>query len=224
MRGSGFADTLLGSNNTGVEVFEGGPGDDLINGLGGFDRAVYEFILDDNVTSGIVVHLAAGTVAPIVSGDTSIGNDTLRSIESVRGTHFADTFDATGFTASSTNAGSAGVDSNGAAFNEFEGLGGNDTITGNGNTRISFINAADGVTVDLASPTPGVSGSPELLMGPHQMMSPVLVATQSWAASTASSVRFLRIRSLVATMARRALRFSMAGPAMILSMVAAASI
>ena len=43
----------------------------------------------------------------------------------------------------------------GAAFNEFEGLGGNDSITGNGNTRISYINAKDGVTVDLASPTAG---------------------------------------------------------------------
>ena len=28
-----------------------------------------------------------------------------------------------------------------AAFNEFEGFGGNDTITGNGNTRIAYINA-----------------------------------------------------------------------------------
>ena len=55
----------------------------------------------------------------------------------MRGTHFADTFFATGFTASSTNAGSAGANV-GAAFNEFEGLGGNDTITGNGNTRIAF--------------------------------------------------------------------------------------
>ena len=44
---------------------------------------------------------------------------------------------------SSTNAGSGGT------FNEFEGLGGNDTITGNGNTRIAFYNALDGVTVDL---------------------------------------------------------------------------
>ena len=100
-----------------------------LTAVGGFDRAAYEFRLDDNVTSGIIVNLAAGTMIPVVAGDASIGNDTLRSIESVPGTHFADTFDATGFTASSTNAGSAGVDSNGAALNEFEGLGGNDTIS-----------------------------------------------------------------------------------------------
>ena len=39
----------------------------------------------------------------------------------------------------------------GAAFNEFDGLGGDDLIIGNGNTRISFINATSGVTVDLAT-------------------------------------------------------------------------
>ena len=97
-------------------------------------------------TSGVIINLAAGTV----TGDSSIGTDTLRSIEATRGTNFADIFDATGFTASSTNAGSAGVDNTGAALNEFDGLGGDDTITGNGNTRISYINATSGVTVDLA--------------------------------------------------------------------------
>ena len=59
--------------------------------------------------------------------------------------------DATGLTASSTNAGSAGVNARGAAFNEFEGLGGDDTITGNGNTRISYLNALAGVTVTMTS-------------------------------------------------------------------------
>ena len=86
-----------------------------------------------------------------MTGDARIGTDTLRSVEAVRGTAFADTFDATGFTASSTNAGSAGVNASGAAFNEFEGLGGNDTITGNGNTRISYVNALAGVTVIMTS-------------------------------------------------------------------------
>jgi len=38
-------------------------------------------------------------------------------------------------------------------INEFEGVGGNDSITGNGNTRIAFYNASDGVTVDLAAGT-----------------------------------------------------------------------
>ena len=83
----------------------------------------------------------------VVTGDASVGTDTLRSIEFVRGSQFDDIYVATGFSGSSTNAGSNGT------FNEFEGMGGNDTITGNGNTRIAFYNATAGVTVDLAAGT-----------------------------------------------------------------------
>src|SRR5262249_13064396 len=35
-------------------------------------------------------------------------------------------------------------------FNEFEGMGGDDTIIGNGNTRVTYVNALAGVTVDLS--------------------------------------------------------------------------
>ena len=77
-----------------VEVFQGRGGNDFIDGGGGFDRALYWFRTDDNVTGGITVNLAAGTVI----GDASVGSDTLRSIEAVRGTNFADSYDATGFT------------------------------------------------------------------------------------------------------------------------------
>ena len=94
VRGSDFDDTLLGSNNVnGPEVFEGRGGNDNIDGRGGFDRVFYEFRLDDNVTGGVVVNLAAGTV----DGDASIGSDTLRSIEAVRGTNFVDIFTAAEF-------------------------------------------------------------------------------------------------------------------------------
>ena len=41
----------------------------------------------------------------------------------------------------------------GTTFNEFEGMGGDDTITGNGNTRITYVSATGGVTVDLAAGT-----------------------------------------------------------------------
>jgi VCBS repeat-containing protein len=141
--GSAHDDTLLGSNNPfgTVEVFAGFSGNDIINGRGGFDRADYN--QDPTTTSGITVHLAAG----IVNGDASVGTDTLISVEAVRGTNFADTYDATGFSGTSTNAGSLGT------FNEFTGGGGNDTIIGNGNTRISFTNATAGVTVDIAAGT-----------------------------------------------------------------------
>jgi Ca2+-binding RTX toxin-like protein len=147
LEGSNFNDLLFGSDNapSTTENFVGSVGNDTIDGRGGFDRAIYSN--DAAVAAGISVNLAAG----IVTGDARIGTDTLRSVEAVRGTAFADTFDATGFTASSTNAGSADVNEHGAAFNEFEGLGGNDTITGNGYTRISYLNALAGVTVTMTS-------------------------------------------------------------------------
>lgn len=91
-------------------------------------------------TGAISVDMASGTV----TGDASIGTDTLRSIEGVQGTIFNDTyvatnFGATGFLNTSTN----NVGNNGT-FNQFEGLAGNDSITGNGNTRIIYSSAAGG--------------------------------------------------------------------------------
>ena len=149
IRGSSFNDTLRGSNAAGLEQFNGGAGNDLINGRGGNDRAVYSNFVDDSVTAGVTINLAAGTV----TGDASVGTDTLQSIEFVRGTNFADVYDATGFSGTSVNAGSGGT------FNEIEGMGGNDTIIGNGNTRIAFYNATGAVTVDLAAGTATGDGS-----------------------------------------------------------------
>ena len=116
--GSGFDDTLSGSANAPgtVEVFEGRAGNDTINGRGGFDRA--DYALDAAAVGGINVQLAAGTV----TGDAAtVGTDTLRSIESVRGSNNADTFDATGFgngQPATLNIGSIGT------FNEFNRHGG----------------------------------------------------------------------------------------------------
>jgi large repetitive protein len=95
--GSAFNDVLRGSNNPSgtYEQFEGRAGNDLIDGGGGFDFATYNN--DPTTTSGIAVNLAAGTVTAIDPLDLSIGTDTLRSVESVRGTNFADTYNALGF-------------------------------------------------------------------------------------------------------------------------------
>ena len=115
----------------------------------------YAPTLNDNATSGITVNMAAGTV----TGDASIGTDTLRSIETVRGTNFADTFIATNFGATGfTNPAANNVGNNGT-FNEFEGMGGNDIITGNGNTRILYWNATAAVNVDIAAGTAVGDGS-----------------------------------------------------------------
>ena len=92
---------------------------------------------------GITVNMAAGTVI----GDASIGTDTLNSIESIRGTNFADVYVAANFNGASDDLPLA------TTFNEFEGMGGNDTITGNGDTRISYTSASAAVTVDMVAGT-----------------------------------------------------------------------
>ncbi len=84
------------------EQFDGRGGNDTIEGRGGYDFAAYNN--DPATQSGITVNLAAGTV----TGDASVGTDTLRGVEGVRGTQFADTYNAVGFNAGSANAGSLG--------------------------------------------------------------------------------------------------------------------
>jgi Ca2+-binding RTX toxin-like protein len=140
--GSMFNDTLTGSGSTGTETFTGLGGDDFIDGGNGFDISSYNNIY--LTTGAVTVNMAAGTA----TGDASIGNDTLRSIEGVQGTNFADTFDATGFGL----AGALNVGNNGT-FNQFEGVGGNDTIIGNGNTRVIYSSATGGVTINLQAGT-----------------------------------------------------------------------
>nr|WP_249810728.1 VCBS domain-containing protein [Bradyrhizobium sp. 17] len=151
--GSAFNDTLRGTNNGPgtYESYEGRAGNDLIDGRGGYDIAVYSN--DAATTAGITVHLAAGTVV----GDATIGTDTLVAVEAVRGTNFADVFDATGFGAGGANIGSLGN------FNDFQGAGGDDTIIGNGATRLNYTNAAGAVTADLQGTT--VSTNPLLVAG-----------------------------------------------------------
>ena len=140
--GLGGDDLLYGGG--GKDRITGGEGNDLIDGGAGFDRSIYS-----GANAAITVALAAGTVT---GGDS--GTDTLFGVELVRGTDHNDTFDATGFTAIGTLAApNAGGDQ--GTFNEFEGGGGDDTVTGNGNTRISFQNATGAVSVDLFAGTAG---------------------------------------------------------------------
>jgi Ca2+-binding RTX toxin-like protein len=133
--GTNFNDTLSGGAYDDFEVFRGGAGNDLIDGRSGLDRADYR-----NALEAISVSLASGTVA----GGGSSGTDTLLSVESIRATQFADNINANGFgTASAVNVGSLGL------FNSIEALGGDDTITGNGATQLSYEFAMLPVRVDL---------------------------------------------------------------------------
>ena len=136
VRGTLLNDTLVGGAYDDLETFRGKAGNDSIDGGSGYDRADYL-----GSTGGVSVNLAAGTA----TGDASIGSDTLRSIEMIRGTVFDDVYDARGFSGTSVNAGSE------AEYNAFEGRGGNDTIYGNGQTRISYGASGVAVEVNLAS-------------------------------------------------------------------------
>ena len=145
--GSNFDDELFGSNNAAntSEVFEGRAGNDTIDGRGGLDQVLYGS--DTLVNAGVAVTVNPDNVTMTVTGNAMVGTDTLISIELIRGTNFADTYNATGFVGASTDTGLP------ATFNEFEGLGGNDQITGNGQTRIIYSSATGGVFVDLVAGT-----------------------------------------------------------------------
>jgi Ca2+-binding RTX toxin-like protein len=158
LRGGAFNDTLVGggrvnsqgaasggsvSGDPSFERFRGQGGNDLIDGGTGLDRA--EYVASAGLTRGITVQLALG----IVSGDASLGTDTLCGVESVTSTALDDYYDATGFTLrnatrASANSGDvivlapAGTTLASTAFNEFRPVDGNDIVVGNGATRIAF--------------------------------------------------------------------------------------
>ena len=128
-------------NNGTFNEFEGMGGNDNITGNG--NTALVYF----NAAAGVTVDMAAGTA----TGDASVGNDTFIgvNIEGIQGTMLADTFDAVGY----GGLGALNVSTSNGNFNQFEGLGGNDVITGNGNTRLIYTNATAGVTADIAAGT-----------------------------------------------------------------------
>jgi len=167
--GSYYGDVLTGSNRTDgvLEFFEGRGGDDTIigdgaAGTGGFDIASYSNDPADDFGNGIVVDLAAG----VVTGGFYTGTDTLLRVEGVNGTEFDDTYDATGGDGPGGNPGFGELGAlnigDSGTFNTFDGGGGDDTVTGNGNTRVQYTNAAAGVTVTLGSGGGGTAFSTAL--------------------------------------------------------------
>ena len=122
--------TNAGSNGT-FNVFVGGGGNDAITGNG--NTQVQYF----NATSGVLITLGANGSGS-ASGDSSVGNDTFVSgVNNVLGSNFDDTYNASAFTSSS------------GSFNQFQGLDGNDTITGNGSTQLYYAGATAGISVTL---------------------------------------------------------------------------
>jgi Ca2+-binding RTX toxin-like protein len=144
VQGSSFDDMLIGGNaqNDFFESFEGGRGDDYIDGRSGYDSARYQ-----SAAGGINADLSTGIVQ-----DGDGGTDVLLSIEHLRGGAGNDTMK-----------GSAGNDA-------FEGMAGVDAIDGGaGFDRAEFGNSLNGVQVDLSLATGQVLddgwGNVETLVG-----------------------------------------------------------
>ena len=169
LRGSNFNDSLTGDVNS--NRVEGGSGDDVLFGGGGNDTLVGGDGFD-NLIGGGGNDLLIGGPAPsgpenfgqnqgaranysgvagpitailsststVTSTDPAVGTDTLVWVQEVRGTNSSDQFTAT--TSFSAQFG---------LFNTFEGLDGNDTFTGNGQTNVSYSQANGAVSVNLAT-------------------------------------------------------------------------
>ena len=155
VQGSQFADQITGDNGSnslmglagndsligggGDDWFRGGSGDDLLDGGAGYDIAGYR---DDEandiptVNGAIVAHL--GAVSTVI--DRWGNTDTLNSVERVDGSNGNDIMSSdAGFS------GSFGI------FTEFQGMAGDDTISGNGLTRISYVSSPDGIIANLSA-------------------------------------------------------------------------
>ena len=101
INGTLTADVLVGTS--GADAIFGLAGNDIIKGLAGNDQidgGTRRDIADySDAAESITVDMPSGTV----TGGASVGSDTLRSIEYVRGTDFNDTYVATGFNQNSPN-------------------------------------------------------------------------------------------------------------------------
>ena len=163
VRGSRFDDVITGDSNDnrldagdGDDVIKGGAGDDrleggdgrdlLIGGSGddlliGGDKVVAAFDHRNradyrDATGGIDANLSATAT---VTGDSSVGTDTLVRIDQVIGSEFDDVFVAD----------KSFRDVAGGKSIRIEGRGGDDTIIGNGSTKAFYKSAKAAVTVDL---------------------------------------------------------------------------
>lgn len=142
--GTPYNDTLWAGN--GIVNFRGQGGNDTFYGNNLWNMASYR-----SSTNAITVNLAAGTVTDGTTTEwwgSSQGSDTLRGVEAIEGTRYNDVFNAVGFSQTSTNSGGDDAGFLGRS-NTFAPLGGNDTVTGNGYTRLSYAGAKMGIYADL---------------------------------------------------------------------------
>jgi Ca2+-binding RTX toxin-like protein len=142
--GTPFNDTLWAGN--GVTSFRGQAGNDTFYGDRFWNTSSYR-----SATNPVTINLAEGRVTDgtaALPGGTSQGTDTLRGVESIEGTRYSDVFDARKFDRFSTNGGGDEAGFYGQN-NSYKPLGGNDTVTGNGYTGLSYEAAKMGIFADL---------------------------------------------------------------------------
>jgi Ca2+-binding RTX toxin-like protein len=132
--GSNHNDTLIGGSAFIFEQFEGGEGNDTIDG-----GAITDFIFTRDGNRANFTNAVAAVTVDLLSGLASggAGNDVLRNINQLRGSNFNDTL----------------LGSNATAYTEqFEGRAGNDSIDGRGGTDIArYDNAPAGVVANLVT-------------------------------------------------------------------------
>ncbi|MDW9823045.1 calcium-binding protein [Sinorhizobium meliloti] len=145
-RGTQFADTMIGSSAN--ETFMGLGGRDTLNGWTGSDLVRYDRDAQFGGTLGVKVDLDAGTAR-----DGFGREDTLISIENVRGTDFADSI--VGNWAANFLRGFAGNDwiNGGTGSDTMRGGKGNDTYTVDRSGDVVDENADSGAGVDTVRST-----------------------------------------------------------------------
>lgn len=146
LQGGSGNDTLKG--DSGNDLLNGGAGADIIDGGSGRDRASYV-----GSSAGIVVTLASLTdvnIPGVAQGGDAEG-DSLRNVEDIDGSNFADTL--TGNELDNRLSGLEGNDTldGGAGDDTIRGDAGADTLDGGtGNDWLDYSTSAQGVTVNLA--------------------------------------------------------------------------
>jgi Ca2+-binding RTX toxin-like protein len=175
VRGSAFADTLVGSSGSetlmglggadtlagggGADLLQGGEGDDLLRPGAGNDKADggpgVNTLAFDQAPKGVTVSVAAGTA----SGE---GTDTFTAIRRVHGSAFADVLRGSG------------------AADVLVGLGGADTLMGGpgadrldggrGRDTAAYASAPSAVTVDLAKRRAAGGAGADTLLGVENVL------------------------------------------------------
>ncbi|NOZ42957.1 MAG: type I secretion C-terminal target domain-containing protein, partial [Alphaproteobacteria bacterium] len=164
--GGGGSDALFG--DSGDDLIDGGAGDDFLTASSGFNTFIGG-AGNDSIQGGLLVNLpndgnrvdyssatgaitvnltgAVGAFGSTVTGDASVGSDSLDSIDAIVGSQFNDVFIVDGSYRSGIFASSP------STFVVIEAGDGDDSITGNGGTRLDYRSANSGVTVNLTTGT-----------------------------------------------------------------------